>query len=161
MGDALLYVLRTLVFALHLLCVDVAMAAPLLCICTYIRIYIGGCGWADGEEFAVGDDECPGSPPNADPRITVMLQAGTPYWIELGTWRPDAPWGAPNLPFRFHVTMETCDGDGNGDMMVDIIDFLALLAAWGSQNPTFDLDGDGTVGIADFLALLAAWGPCP
>jgi tetratricopeptide (TPR) repeat protein len=24
-----------------------------------------------------------------------------------------------------------------------------------------DLDGDGTVGILDFLALLAAWGPCP
>ncbi len=128
---------------------------------TYIRIYTGGCGWVDGEEFAVGDDECPGSPPNADPRITVMLQAGTPYWIELGTWRPDAPWGAPNLPFQFHVTMETCDGDGNGDMRVDIIDFLDLLAAWGSNDPTFDLDGDGTVGITDLLALLAAWGPCP
>ena len=24
-----------------------------------------------------------------------------------------------------------------------------------------DLDGDGVVGINDFLALLAAWGPCP
>jgi len=24
-----------------------------------------------------------------------------------------------------------------------------------------DLDGDGVVGINDFLALLANWGPCP
>ena len=76
----------------------------------YIRIYVNGCGWADGQEFAVGDDECPGSPPNADPVITVPLVAGTPYWIELGTWRPDQPWGAPNIPFRFLVTVEGCEG---------------------------------------------------
>jgi len=126
----------------------------------YIRIYVNGCGWADGQEFAVGDDECPGSPPNADPVITVPLVAGTPYWIELGTWRPDQPWGAPNIPFRFLVTVEGCEGDTDGDMTVGILDLLGLLAAWGSDDPVFDLDGDGTVGIADFLALLAAWGPC-
>ncbi len=126
----------------------------------YIRIYVNGCGWADGDEFAVGDDECPGSPPNADPLITVPLEAGTSYWIELGTWRPDQPWGAPNIPFRFLVTVESCEGDTDGDMTVGILDLLGLLAAWGSNDPVFDLDGDGTVGISDFLALLAAWGPC-
>ena len=128
----------------------------------YIRIYINGCGWADGDEFAVGDDECPGSPPNADPLITVPLEAGTSYWIELGTWRPDQPWGAPNIPFRFLVTVELehCEGDTDGDMTVGILDLLGLLAAWGSNDPVFDLDGDGTVGISDFLAMLAAWGPC-
>ncbi len=126
----------------------------------YIRIYVNGCGWLDGDEFAVGDDECPGSPPNADPVITVPLVAGTPYWIELGTWRPDQPWGAPNIPFLFRVSVEPCLGDTNGDMAVDIVDLLDLLAAWGSNDPVFDLDGDGTVGITDFLALLAAWGPC-
>ena len=30
-----------------------------------------------------------------------------------------------------------------------------------STPPLGDLDGDGIVGITDFLALLAAWGPCP
>ncbi len=36
------------------------------------------------------------------------------------------------------------------------------LAAW-QPPPSLpgDIDGDGTVGIIDFLALLAAWGPCP
>ena len=55
-----------------------------------------------------------------------------------------------------------CLGDLNGDGTVGIVDFLALLAAWG-PNPghAADLDGDGTVGIVDFLQLLAAWGPCP
>lgn len=126
----------------------------------YIRIYINACGWFGGDEFAVGDDECPGSPPNADPMITVPLEAGTPYWIELGTWRPDQPWGAPNIPFQFRVTVEACEGDTNGDLAVDILDLLDLLAAWGSNDPVFDLDGDGNVGITDFLAMLAAWGPC-
>jgi len=41
---------------------------------------------------------------------------------------------------------------------VGIIDFLLLLAAWGT--PDGDVDGDGDTGITDFLALLADWGPC-
>jgi hypothetical protein len=47
------------------------------------------------------------------------------------------------------------DGDGN----VGIVDFLALLAQWGSPG-SCDFDGGG-VGINDFLDLLANWGPCP
>ena len=68
-----------------------------------------------------------------------------------------------------------CDVDGDGipnvcecpwdidcDGSVGIIDFLALLAAWGPDAGSgADFDFDGTVGIADFLALLANWGTCP
>jgi hypothetical protein len=55
-----------------------------------------------------------------------------------------------------------CPPDLDFDCIVGITDFLALLAAWGTDpgGPP-DLDGDGDVGITDFLALLAAWGPCP
>ena len=55
-------------------------------------------------------------------------------------------------------------GDLDGDGSVGILDFLALLAAWGpcpgSCPPSCpgDLDGDCSVGITDFLALLANWG---
>ena len=128
---------------------------------TYIRLYTGGCGWLDGEEFAVDDDSCPGSPPNADPTLVVTLEAGTSYWIELGTWRPDAPWGAPNLPFLFTVTRATCPGDGDGDGEVGIGDFLTLLGLWGSAIPEWDFDESGTVDIGDFLIVLGNWGPCP
>ncbi len=47
------------------------------------------------------------------------------------------------------------DNDGN----VGIVDFLAVLAQWGTPG-SCDFDGGG-VGINDFLALLANWGPCP
>jgi len=52
------------------------------------------------------------------------------------------------------------DLDGSGD--VSIVDFLDLLAQWGTapDGPP-DFDGDGTVGITDFLALLGNWGACP
>ncbi len=55
-------------------------------------------------------------------------------------------------------------GDLDGDGVVGITDFLALLAAWGScpapcpPSCPADLDGDCTVGITDFLTLLANWG---
>jgi len=62
--------------------------------------------------------------------------------------------------FTFDVTIV---GDLDGDGAVGILDFLALLAAWGPcpappADCPGDLDGDGTVGINDFLALLANWG---
>ena len=55
-------------------------------------------------------------------------------------------------------------GDIDGDGTVGVLDFLALLAAWGpcpGQCPPScpaDLDGDCNVGITDFLLLLANWG---
>ncbi len=48
---------------------------------------------------------------------------------------------------------------GDGDGQVGIVDFLAVLAQWGSPG-SCDFDGGG-VGINDFLELLANWGPCP
>ncbi|MHC4978608.1 MAG: choice-of-anchor D domain-containing protein [Planctomycetota bacterium] len=45
------------------------------------------------------------------------------------------------------------------DGVVDVVDFLALLAQWGTEG-SCDADGDG-VSVTDFLLMLAAWGPCP
>ena len=54
------------------------------------------------------------------------------------------------------------DGPPDFDGNVGIVDFLALLGAWGTDpgGPP-DFDGDGDVGIVDFLKLLGNWGPCP
>jgi hypothetical protein len=51
--------------------------------------------------------------------------------------------------------------DIDGDGVVGINDFLALLAAWGPCGDACgpqDIDGDGEVGITDVLILLADWG---
>ncbi len=54
---------------------------------------------------------------------------------------------------------DPCPADLTGDGVVNVSDFLALLAAWGT--PDGDIDGDGDTGVTDFLELLGAWGPCP
>ncbi len=67
------------------------------------------------------------------------------------------------------VTIPDCTpvglpSDLNGDGIVGIVDWLALLADWGScsdcGNCPADFDGDCLVGIFDLLVLLGDWGPC-
>ena len=58
---------------------------------------------------------------------------------------------------------DTCDvpGDLDGDGLIGITDFLAMLAAWGPCGDCdaciADLDDDCQVGITDLLILLGAW----
>ena len=58
-----------------------------------------------------------------------------------------------------------CGADVHVDGLVDVMDLLALLGAWGPCEPAgvcpADLNGDGVVDVLDLLELLAAWGPCP
>ncbi|MHC4219916.1 MAG: hypothetical protein ACYSU7_15850, partial [Planctomycetota bacterium] len=60
------------------------------------------------------------------------------------------------------VSGDTNPIDLDGDGVVGVLDFLALLAAWGPcddcGNCPADLDGDCQVGVNDFLILLANWG---
>jgi len=56
----------------------------------------------------------------------------------------------------------TCSGDIFGDDgTVNIHDLLTLIAAWGSNDATADINNDNTVNIADLLILIATWGDCP
>ena len=54
----------------------------------------------------------------------------------------------------------TCDADINGDGNVDVSDVLAMVSAWGTNDPDADVNGDGTVGVADLLLVIDGWGPC-
>jgi choice-of-anchor B domain-containing protein len=54
-----------------------------------------------------------------------------------------------------------CLGDvANGDGQVDVNDLLAIIAAWNTSNPQFDIDGSGQVDVNDLLIVIGAWGPC-
>ena len=132
----------------------------------YMRIWKNGCGWGDGESYLEDDDSCGGSPPSADPLIIAHFDAGTSYWIELGTWRDQMPWGAPNTPYTF--TMEKlpdpdpCFGDFDFSGSVDVADLLTIINAWGVCGGCVeDLNNDGVVSVSDLLALINNWGSCP
>jgi hypothetical protein len=53
-----------------------------------------------------------------------------------------------------------CLADVNGDSVVDVLDLLAVLAAWGATGGVEDINGDGIVDVLDLQEVLAAWGPC-
>ena len=63
-------------------------------------------------------------------------------------------------------SLPSLPSDIDGDGVVQILDLLALLAAWGVCPVTFDpaggcpadLNGDDVVGIADLLIMLMTWG---
>lgn len=58
----------------------------------------------------------------------------------------------------------TVSGDIDGDCVVDVLDLLTMLSAWGPCStpcPPFctgDINGDCSVNVSDLLALLANWG---
>ena len=54
-----------------------------------------------------------------------------------------------------------CDGDTNGDLVVDVSDLLAVIADWQCEGScSADVTGDGIVDVADLLLVIAGWGPC-
>ncbi len=52
----------------------------------------------------------------------------------------------------------TCTGDVTGDNMVNFDDLNAVLAAWGTSDPSGDADNSGTVDFDDLNIVLGAWG---
>jgi hypothetical protein len=62
----------------------------------------------------------------------------------------------------YQQQLPACPGDCAfpPDKVVNVVDFLALIAQWGGPG-SCDLDGNGTVNVVDFLALIGVWGPCP
>jgi len=94
---------------------------------------------------------------------TLVLNGLDLYVFEAGAWinlQNGLPAVGP-VPFKDGFVanrLESTLGDTNGDCIVDTIDLLALLAAWGTDDQVQDLDGDGEVGTTDLLALLANWG---
>jgi hypothetical protein len=110
---------------------------------------------SDGNLLGCNDD-APGCAGYGS-RLSVPVTGGFCYLIRAGGYNGGHGTGTLTI-----ACAPPCPADLDGDGSVGIVDFLALLAAWGPSagNPA-DLDGDGVVGILDFLGLLAAWGPCP
>ena len=53
-----------------------------------------------------------------------------------------------------------CDGDLNGDRVVDGEDIALILGYWGRDYAEYDLDGSGSVDGANLATVLGWWGVC-
>jgi hypothetical protein len=83
------------------------------------------------------------------------------YEIRSGA-SPYSGWNIDDVEIWGVPPAGACPADIDGSGSVDVLDFLALLAAWGPcPGCPEDINGSGTVDVLDFLELLAAWGPCP
>jgi hypothetical protein len=57
-----------------------------------------------------------------------------------------------------------CPADVSGDGMVNVVDFLALIATWGpcpEAGCPADLDQSGAVDVTDLIQIFLGWGACP
>jgi hypothetical protein len=77
--------------------------------------------------------------------LAVAVGLGLVFSIPLPAHgNPPCPWDCQTTP----------------DGVVNVSDFLRLLAQWNQAGASCDVDGGG-VGVTDFLAMLANWGTCP
>ena len=98
-----------------------------------------------GDNTAVPEDintDLDGNPRFVDDPETKDTGNGDPPIVDMGAYEFQPP--------------QACPWDcGDGDGSVDIDDFLAVIAQWGTEG-TCDFDGGG-VDINDFLAVIANW----
>jgi len=94
-------------------------------------------------------------------------------WLDQGciyVWDMDVPYDGSTMhwPMFQHDGQRTgryvmpggCPADVTGDGVVDVLDLLAVLAAWGQSGVPEDITGDGVVDVLDLLEVLSGWGPC-
>ena len=115
------------------------------------RLQAGSPAIDAGHNWAIAgltDTDLDGNPRFAADENDFDPGCGIPVVVDMGAYEYQ---GDP-FPVKF--------GDIDGDGIVGIVDFLALLADWGScveECCLADLDIDGVVGVIDFLLLLGNW----
>ena len=70
--------------------------------------------------------------------------------------------GNIDLYMRNHFPGDSCPPDANNDGVVNIVDLLEVISAWGPcPGCDADTNGDDVVNILDLLEVISGWGPCP
>ncbi|MDW8289922.1 MAG: dockerin type I domain-containing protein [Armatimonadota bacterium] len=96
-------------------------------------------------------------------RLSTRLQGAHDLSLKGGHWLRQTLANV-NLRGRVQVTFSLQNGDVDGDNEVSLLDFGALVAAFGSTpddgawNPNADLDGDEEVNLLDFGILVRQFG---
>ncbi len=116
--------------------------------------------WSVGDELVHYDGQtwsvAPGAPPGQTGLGAAASVGPCDVWM-VGHAIGNGPYFIDPYAQRLQAA-PAAPGDIDGDGAVGIIDFLALLSAWGRcAGCPADIDGDGDVGILDLLMLLANW----
>ncbi len=126
----------------------------------YVSVWTGGAGGAFSTQGILTLDTGGDAVPDGTQTIHGV-DPDTPIPVPPAAFRVDYVDGPPEGGPATVTVRQLGDLDYDGE--VGVLDFLALLAAWGpcpDASCPADLDGDGEVGVLDFLTLLANWGPC-
>jgi hypothetical protein len=107
-------------------------------------------------------------PPQTDDEFTLIAASSVSNTfdaVELPELSPGREWeliyNADSVVLRVNFT-GTCEGDGNGDNLINIDDLLMVINNWGAVGANEgDLNGNGIVDIDDLLLVVGGWGACP
>ena len=82
--------------------------------------------------------------------------------IEWQYYTPDSIMRAVKYPWEILDPEIQCNGDINGDNVVNVVDLLAVIEVWGECVACdADINNDGYVNVTDLLGIVDAWGACP
>ncbi len=92
--------------------------------------------------------------------LATRREGDPPEWYDFKEFW-DSPVGEGVGPLHGPASAG-CPADVNQDDVVDVLDLLAVLSAWGQTGDIpEDVNDDGVVDVLDLLEVLTAWGPCP
>ena len=104
---------------------------------------------------------CPGGAGEAlgcgESSYIVPVSMGSEYRIRVGS--ADGSTGEGSVSINCIPGSEPCDGDCNGDGVVNVDDVLEMLGDYGGSS-SCDTNGDGVIGVDDLLTQIANWGDC-
>ena len=119
-----------------------------------------------GMELACNDDGCDGVNPPGSTSASLILalpvMRDAHYIIRVASYGSEPTGDTGTLSIT--LTPDPCPGDTNGDLIVDLSDLAAVLAAYGTSfgdpgyDPAADLDGGGTIDLGDLAELLSLFG---
>jgi len=114
--------------------------------------------WLNCDEFNCDGGDCECDP--VDPTGTCCFDSDCLVMAEVDCTNAGGEWGGPDTACDADTCGTPCSGDVNGSGTVDVTDILAIVAAWGTNDPDADINGDGIVNVSDMLEAIAGWGPC-
>ncbi len=59
-----------------------------------------------------------------------------------------------------NISPFVCPADTDGSSVVDVVDLVNVILAWGSADPAADVNADGIVDVQDLIEVVLNWGPC-